>query len=96
MSRAKSVYSESQVVWIFYLAGALGLFILRVREPDTPRPYQVWGYPPLPAVFGLFAATYVVITLRQDFRNSVFGPLLVGLGVPLCLYWRRRRARSAG
>jgi hypothetical protein len=38
----------------------------------------------------------VVITLRQDFRNSVFGPLLVGLGVPLCLYWRRRRARSAG
>ena len=27
------------MVWIFYLAGALGLFILRVRDPDTLRPY---------------------------------------------------------
>jgi basic amino acid/polyamine antiporter, APA family len=84
------------VSWIFYLAGALGVFVLRVREPDTPRPYKVWGYPVVPAVFVLFAATYVVITLRQDFRNSVFGLLLVGLGVPLYLYWRRRGARVAG
>lgn len=83
------------VSWIFYLLGALGVFVLRVREPHTPRPYRVWGYPVVPAVFVLFAATYVVITLRQDFRNSAFGLLLVALGVPLYLYWRRGgRARS--
>jgi APA family basic amino acid/polyamine antiporter len=83
------------VSWIFYLLGALGVFVLRVREPDTPRPYRVWGYPVVPAVFVLFAATYVVITLRQDFRNSAFGLLLVALGVPLYLYWRGRAGRAA-
>jgi APA family basic amino acid/polyamine antiporter len=29
----------------------LGVFILRWRRPDLPRPYRAWGYPVTPAVF---------------------------------------------
>jgi APA family basic amino acid/polyamine antiporter len=39
------------VSWIFYAAGAYGVFVLRRKEPDAPRPYKVPGYPYLPAVF---------------------------------------------
>ncbi len=84
------------VSWIFYFIGALGVFVLRRREPDAPRPYRVWGYPVVPALFLLFAAAYVVITLVESvesFRNSVFGLILVGIGVPLYLYWQRKARR---
>ena len=26
-----------------------GLFVLRRREPDAPRPFRAWGYPLAPA-----------------------------------------------
>ena len=29
----------------------LGVFVLRWRQPDLPRPYRVWGYPITPLIF---------------------------------------------
>jgi APA family basic amino acid/polyamine antiporter len=29
----------------------LGLFVLRWRRPDLPRPYRTWGYPVTPVIF---------------------------------------------
>ncbi|HEX3816726.1 MAG TPA: amino acid permease [Chthoniobacterales bacterium] len=29
----------------------LGVFVLRWRRPDLPRPYRTWGYPVTPAIF---------------------------------------------
>jgi basic amino acid/polyamine antiporter, APA family len=83
------------VSWIFYFLGALGVFVLRRREPATARPYHVWGYPVVPAVFCLFAAAYVVVTLVESFRNSVFGLVLVVVGVPFYFYWSRRGGQAA-
>jgi amino acid transporter len=39
------------VFWLFFLLAGLSLFVLRVREPDTPRPFKVPLYPVLPVVF---------------------------------------------
>lgn len=39
------------VFWLFFLLAGLSLFVLRVREPDTPRPFKVPLYPVLPLVF---------------------------------------------
>lgn len=39
------------VFWLFFLLAGLSLFVLRVREPDTPRPFKVPLYPVLPIVF---------------------------------------------
>jgi amino acid transporter len=39
------------VFWFFFLLAGLSLFVLRVREPDTPRPFRVPFFPVLPIVF---------------------------------------------
>ncbi|MEL7022753.1 MAG: amino acid permease [Pseudomonadota bacterium] len=33
------------------LATVIGLFVLRWREPDRPRPFRAWGYPITPIIF---------------------------------------------
>src|SRR5256886_2302715 len=55
------------VSWIFYGASAYGVFVLRRKEPDTPRPYRVPGYPWVPAAFVLSAGMFVV-AFRGGFR----------------------------
>lgn len=92
------------VSWIFYAMGAYGVFVLRKKMPDTPRPYKVWGYPYVPAIFVVFAFLFVVITLWNDISsyqrgethiiNSVFGLFLVGIGIPLYLYFRNKKKNT--
>lgn len=43
----------------------LGVFVLRWRQPDLPRPYRVWGYPVTPAIFLLVSAWMLVHMLTQ-------------------------------
>jgi len=92
------------VTWIFYALGAFGVFILRRTMPDTPRPYRVWGYPFIPAIFVVFACIYVVFTLygditayaegRAEIINSVFGLILVGMGIPFYIYFRSKNKKN--
>jgi len=89
------------IAWLFYLMGAIGIFILRKKMPDRPRPYRVWGYPFLPLLFILFAAFYVISTIWNDINNyisgntpvinSLLGLAITALGVPLYLYFKRNR-----
>ncbi len=37
--------------WFFYALTASTVFVFRHREPNATRPYSVWGYPVLPALF---------------------------------------------
>ena len=93
------------VSWIFYAAAALGVIVLRKTMPGHERPYRVWGYPIVPALFIVFAMIYVVFTLYSDIANyvsgraplinSLFGLMLVALGLPGYFYWKRRKAREA-
>ncbi|HYE40103.1 MAG TPA: amino acid permease [Ramlibacter sp.] len=39
------------VFWLFFLLSGIALFVLRWREPSTPRPFRVPLYPVLPLVF---------------------------------------------
>ena len=87
------------VSWVFYAMGAAGIFILRKSRPEAPRPYKVWGYPYVPAIFVIFATGFVLYTLYNDISmyiagttpiiNSVFGIFLVALGIPFYLYFRK-------
>ena len=61
------------VTWAFYGASAAGLFILRQKLPDAPRPYRVTGYPLVPAVFVLFTGMFLVMTLAGDIDDYVSG-----------------------
>lgn len=93
------------VSWVFYALGAAGLFVLRRKLPDAPRPFRVPGYPWLPAVFVLFAALFVVLTLYNDITayargdvpivNSAFGLVLVAAGLPFYFWFRRKGSTEA-
>jgi len=92
------------VSWIFYSLGAVGVFVLRKKMPNAPRPYKVIGYPYIPAIFILFAAGFVIFTLYYDITlynegkieiiNSLFGLILVGTGVPFYMYFKRKEERQ--
>lgn len=88
------------ITWIAYGLGALGIFMLRKKEPDAARPYRIWGHPFVTLAFILFAFTYLIITLYSDVTNylddkqpvinSLLGLLITFLGVPFYFIWRRR------
>ena len=77
--------------FFFYGATAAGVFILRLREPATERPYRVWGYPVVPALFVLFCAALIIITCINSPREAGLGVALMLTGVPFYLYWRREK-----
>jgi len=89
------------ITWIFYGFAAYGIFILRKKQPGTRPGYRLKGYPILPIIFMLFSSMYVVITLYNDVNDyvagrshiivSVFGLILVAVGIPLFWYFRKRQ-----
>jgi APA family basic amino acid/polyamine antiporter len=80
----------------FFLGLAVaGLILLRVREPDLPRPYRVWGYPITPLLFLLIFAWYLVNSLVNAFGDTIVGIAITGCGLPFYFLWAGRRGRSA-
>ena len=96
------------VSWVFYGMSAYGVFILRKRMPDAPRPYRVWGYPFVPIVFIVFAGGFLIFSLVGDIQtyldarahgedrviNSVYGLLILATAIPGYLYFRTSARRS--
>ncbi|MDH6056914.1 APC family permease [Umezakia ovalisporum] len=80
-------------VFVFYGATTLGVFILRKKMPDAPRPYRVWGYPVVPAVVVLFAAGLFANTIYSRPREAGIGIVLMLTGVPM-YYWFTRTNRQ--
>ena len=93
------------VSWVFYAAGAYGVFVLRRKAPDAPRPYKVPGYPVVPWIFIAFAVLYLVFTVYNDIAayhaavaagkpaliNSALGTVLVLIGAPIYFFYRARK-----
>lgn len=89
------------VSWFFYAMGALGVFVLRKKMPDAKRLYKVIGYPFVPAIFVAFAFVFVIFTIindiemyragKSEFINSIFGILLVLIGIPFYFYFMKRK-----
>ncbi len=76
--------------FIFYGAGAFGVFVLRSKMKDTPRPYKVFGYPFIPALFVIFCAALVLISVWEKPREAGIGTLLILSGIPLYYYMKRK------
>jgi APA family basic amino acid/polyamine antiporter len=81
--------------FIFYGATALGVFILRRKMPDVPRPYKVWGYPVIPAVFIIFCLFLIGNTIITRPREAGIGMVLILLGIPF-YWWFQKRNQLKG
>jgi amino acid transporter len=80
-------------IWPFYALAVAAVFVLRRTRPDLVRPYRVWGYPAVPAVFLLASALMVANALISDPHNTGITFLIILAGVPV--YWVRARLARA-
>jgi APA family basic amino acid/polyamine antiporter len=77
--------------WLFYMITASTIFVFRHSEPYAVRPYRVWGYPIVPALFVLAPSILLYYTFADNFWNSAAGLLIILAGVPVFYYFRRHR-----
>ena len=82
---------------LFYMVTVAGLFKLRRTEPQAERPYRVWGYPWMPAVYIACAALFCLNLLWAQPRWTVSGLGIVALGgVVYALRGRWNGAEGSG
>jgi APA family basic amino acid/polyamine antiporter len=77
-------------VLIFYILTIGGIFVLRRRYPDIPRPYKAFAYPVLPALYIAFAAFICIILLKEKFSTTWPGIFIIIVGVPIYYYFESR------
>ena len=71
-----------------------GVFVLRVREPDTERPYRTWGFPFTPLIY--LGLTFWTLTYIAIDRPAEAVMALVAIGAGLAFYLLAGRGRRAG
>jgi APA family basic amino acid/polyamine antiporter len=76
-----------------YTLTVVGLFVLRWKRPDIPRAYRCTGYPWLPAIYVLIGTAWTLNTIFTRPTESLAGTIIVLLGVPGYLYWKRSAKR---
>ncbi|MGD0955745.1 MAG: amino acid permease [Candidatus Acidiferrales bacterium] len=75
-------------VVLFYIFTLAGLFVLRAKRPDMPRPYRAFGYPVLPALYLVMAVFLEIQLLRYKPQYTWPGVIIVLLGLPVYGLWK--------
>ena len=76
---------------IFWIVTVTGVFTMRKKQPDLPRPYKTWGYPVTPIIFIITCTGILVNTLFESPLESLAGLCITAFGVPVYYYWRRKK-----
>ncbi len=76
---------------IFYILTIAGVFRLRKTRPDIPRPYRAFGYPVVPALYIVGAATILGVLFLYRTATTWPGLIIVLLGVPVYFAWKPQR-----
>ena len=69
--------------WLFYMLTATTVFVYRRKRPNAKRPYKVWGYPVLPAIFVVCATAVLISSYAGNLKGSLLGTALILLGLPV-------------
>jgi len=78
-----------------YTLTVIGMFLLRWKRPDLPRPYRCTGYPWLPAIYVLIGAAWTLNTIITRPTQAFWGTTIVLIGIPGYLYWKRSSRKAA-
>jgi APA family basic amino acid/polyamine antiporter len=81
-------------VLIFYALTIAGIFVLRKKRPQADRPYKAFGYPVIPALYILAAASINIVLLLYQTKTALVGLAIVLIGVPVYWFWSRKNTRS--
>ena len=89
------------VFWFFFLLAGISLFVLRIREPDTLRPFRVPFYPVLPFLFCMTCTYMLYSSLSYVYDQSLgginaawIGVIVLAIGVLLLLLVRSVRQKE--
>jgi APA family basic amino acid/polyamine antiporter len=80
--------------WLFYMITSSTVFVFRRRIADSARPYKVWGYPVVPALFVAASAVLLYYTFTDNLRNSFMGTLVILAGIPIFYLFSHKRPAS--
>lgn len=81
----------SFVVVIFYVMTIMGIFILRRKQPDLPRPYKAFGYPILPAIYIVMGIAFCILLIIYKPQFTWPGLIIMLMGIPLYYFAVSRR-----
>ncbi len=70
-------------VLLFYIITILGIFKLRITQPNAERTYKAFGYPVLPALYILLATIMCAALLVYKPNYTWPGLIIVLLGIPV-------------
>lgn len=79
---------------IFYVLTVAGVFRLRIKRPQAPRPYRIWGYPFVPGAYVVTATLILLVLFAYRPATTWPGLVIVMVGVPVYLLTRRGRQRA--
>ncbi|MEP6341682.1 MAG: amino acid permease [Maricaulaceae bacterium] len=74
------VFAGSMLAFNSFVA-VLGVFVLRFREPDLPRPYKTWAYPLTPLIFLIITGFALIYTIKENPTLAIFGFSIIIAGV---------------
>jgi len=78
-----------------YELTVIGMFWLRWRRPEIPRPYRCTGYPWLPGIYVLIGAAWILNTIWKRPLEAFWSIAIVLIGVPFYLFWKRSTRKVA-
>ncbi|MFC0317124.1 MULTISPECIES: APC family permease [Olivibacter] len=73
----------SFVVVLFYMLTIIGIFILRKKRPEQPRPYKAFGYPVLPIIYVLMGLSFCILLIIYKPQYTWPGLIITLAGIPV-------------
>ncbi|MFZ3263804.1 MAG: APC family permease [Terriglobales bacterium] len=73
-----------------FLVQSIGVIVLRIRQPEMPRPFRMWLYP-LPALIASASFIFILVSRRNFLREVRYAGviLVMGLAIYMVRSWRR-------
>jgi APA family basic amino acid/polyamine antiporter len=80
------------LVTALYATSFIAVFVLRVREPQLPRPFRAWGYPVSTALVLVGSLVFLIAAIHDDMTSALRVLALIAFAVPsyLWLRWKNR------
>jgi amino acid transporter len=72
-----------------FIVQAVGVMVLRHRQPDLPRPFRMWLYP-LPALLAIAGFIYIVLARKDFLREIKYAIVIVVVGLAIYLVRARK------
>jgi basic amino acid/polyamine antiporter, APA family len=77
-------------IMLQFIVQAVGVMVLRKRQPDMPRPFRMWLYP-VPALLAIAGFTFILVARKNFLREIRYALAILILGVVIYLLRASKR-----